>query len=215
MKVKFMKYIFLLSFVIGCNAPVDVSKNQITSAAPSAKSVPEKTESEKEKDALKNQLDRASKAANYAQAFKECDGLFSNETFNAPNVGGICFKLWATKNLVVNDAAVAKNETTYGLIMKNPALQISKKMCLVGNIIQIEEENMLQNTVSNGLMHQGYGGNLVHFYNIGSSGNLVEGKPARMCGFVIGQYHYHNSGGGTGHAIDLVGAWDLNFHPEY
>ena len=52
-------------------------------------------------------------------------------------------------------------------------------------------------------------GNLIYFVNAGSSGELVQNSIARTCGVVTGRFDYSNSGGGVGHAISVVGLFDL------
>lgn len=43
----------------------------------------------------------------------------------------------------------------------------------------------------------------------GSTATLVQQSRARLCGVVIGTYDYSNSAGGKGHAVSLVGMFDL------
>jgi hypothetical protein len=121
------------------------------------------------------------------------------------NEGSICFAEWGTHHFLWNMVSVSQDETTPGLIKKNPDMERGKRMCATGTIIQIRQEGSL----STGLL-QSYAGYLYNFTNVGSSGSLVERNEARLCGFVVGTYSYRNSGGGVGHAVDLVGMWDLN-----
>ncbi len=53
------------------------------------------------------------------------------------------------------------------------------------------------------------GGNIYRFLAAGSSGTLVPQSYGRFCGVVTGTYDYSNSGGGTGHAVEMVGMFDL------
>jgi len=52
-------------------------------------------------------------------------------------------------------------------------------------------------------------GNLFHFDAVGSTGTLVGTNYARICGVITGLYDYSNSAGGTGHAVQIVGMFDL------
>ena len=52
-------------------------------------------------------------------------------------------------------------------------------------------------------------GDIYKFMNVGTSGDLVANSQARMCGVVTGRYQYSNSAGGTGHALSIVGMFDL------
>ncbi len=77
-----------------------------------------------------------------------------------------------------------------------------------GKIIQIavEKEDI-------GKFHVGLiisdAGNLYRFLGVRSSGTLVGDSRAKFCGVVTGKYDYSNSAGGTGHAVKLVGMFDL------
>lgn len=107
-----------------------------------------------------------------------------------------------------SDVGVTKDETSYALAQKDPDEARGKRMCTSGSIIQIEVEKTAGGKVNVGLM-QNWNGNLFRFLAAGSSGTLVQGSSARMCGVVTGKFDYANSGGGTGHAIELVGMFDL------
>lgn len=209
-----IKYIVLACFMIcvtACNKKVESNTSKVIAEPPL---VVEKTDKEKKEEEFEQFKLSIIRSHSPDEAINGCSILFSDERFEHENLGRACFLWWARTNLTFEHVNVKKNETTYGLIMKNSAPQIGKRLCAVGSIIQIEESGNTGNTVSYGLISSGT--NLIHFTNAGSSGNLVEGKIARMCGYTIGQYHYNNSGGGSSHAIDLVGMWDLNWKmPTY
>lgn len=81
------------------------------------------------------------------------------------------------------------------------------RICATGRIIEIHEDK--SGKASNGLLRS-YSGTLYHFEAFGSSGTLTERGQGRFCGFVVGQFHYRNSGGGgVGHAVDVLGVWDF------
>ena len=54
-----------------------------------------------------------------------------------------------------------------------------------------------------------YARNIYKFSAVGNSGDLVADSQTRLCGIITGKYDYSNSAGGTGHAIKLVGMFDL------
>lgn len=123
------------------------------------------------------------------------------------NLGAACASLYFLENgLPWSQVAVQKDETSPGLIMKNSAKERGKRLCATGRIIEIHEDK--SGNASNGLLRS-YSGTLYHFETFGSSGTLTEGRQGRFCGFVVGQFHYRNSGGGVGHAVDVLGVWDL------
>lgn len=77
-----------------------------------------------------------------------------------------------------------------------------------GRIIQIKREQTGDHpAIYTGLFRAA--GELIHFYAVGSTGDLVERDAAKLCGVVTGVFDYHNSMGGIGHAIELVGMFDL------
>lgn len=81
-------------------------------------------------------------------------------------------------------------------------------MCTSGIVIQIEKEGAGATKVYSGLLMNDYE-NIYAFYVAGSTGDLVSRSRARLCGTVIGTYDYPNSAGGAGHAVALVGMFDL------
>ena len=131
---------------------------------------------------------------------------FMEDSFDDTNPGTKCVGLWAGKNLTWNMVSVLTDETNYNLVRKNPDKERGKRLCVSGTIIQISE---YKNSISNEGLLRNASGKLYNFNNVKSSGNLVGHDFARMCGIVTGTYDYHNSGGGVGHTVDIVGIWDL------
>jgi len=148
------------------------------------------------------------KAKTYQEMWAICSPLLRDESPGTNNPGKICMAIWAGKNFKWDMVKVIKNETTPGLVFKNSEKEVGKKLCVSGTIIQISETASLN--ISEGLLHSNTG-QLFNFVNAGSSGNLDkdENDHGRFCGVVVGTYTYSNSGGGTGHAVDVVGMWDL------
>jgi hypothetical protein len=84
-----------------------------------------------------------------------------------------------------------------------------KRLCAPGVLIEIavEKASSTKKAASGLLMSDA--GNLFRFYALGSSGELVAQSRARLCGVVTGRFDYSNSAGGTGHAVKIVGMFDL------
>ena len=122
--------------------------------------------------------------------------------------GGLMLALWASAHLRWQDVEVNKNETSFALVRKDSEEARGKKMCTSGNLVQIEKEGEGVAKVYSGLLINDYG-NIYSFYAAGSTGDLVARSRARLCGVVIGTYDYPNSAGGEGHAVALVGMFDL------
>jgi len=130
------------------------------------------------------------------------------DTDDSTSPGAVLLALWAVKHLKWADVAVAKNETSPALVRKDSDASRGKRMCVRGRLIQIQKENVDGGAVFSGLLLSGYT-EITSFIVAGSTGELVAQSRARLCGVVIGTYDYSNSAGGKGHAISLVGMFDL------
>jgi len=128
--------------------------------------------------------------------------------YNEVPTGTAMMGIWAAKNMKWLDIAVALDETSYARVMKDSQEERGKRLCATGQIVQIEVERLKFGKVATGLLLTGRG-NLFHFSAVGSSGDIVERSRARICGVVTGKYSYSNSGGGTGHTVQVVGMFDI------
>ena len=124
------------------------------------------------------------------------------------NPGSLLLSAWGLKNGFKWAEIQALPETTHAKILKDPDEERGKRYCAAGSIIEI--------TVDKSDLGKGYPGgmfdsanNVVRFYAIGSTGELVARKLAKFCGVVTGKESYSNSGGGVTHAIKVVGMFDL------
>lgn len=147
------------------------------------------------------------KATTLDQALKVAKPLMT-DTHNEESPGAIVLGAWGIKHMVWSDVGVTKNETTTALIHKDSDEARGKRMCVGGSIIEIHIDKSDFGKVGLGLLVLD-NAELVHFIAVGSSGALVKDSPARFCGVVTGIYNYSNSGGGTGHAVNVVGMFDL------
>lgn len=99
-------------------------------------------------------------------------------------------------------------KTSYGKIMKDPTAEYGKRLCVTGNIIEIETDRSLGEPIYNlGMNDNDF--NIYRATAIESSGELVEGSNATLCGIVIGKLGYDNAAGGTTRAPYLFGIFDL------
>lgn len=200
---KMNRIIFLLTIltIFGCSQPNRVHQTKALDASveptlPVVEPIP--TISTK-KITL---VDKLNNANSISEMWDICKPLARDYTPGNLNYGAICAATWSITNLHAKDVIVKNDETTPGLVMKNSAKEIGKRICATGSIIEIHEEDKF----AEGLLSS-YSGNLYHFITVGDTGTIQEHSEARLCGFVLGQYHYNNSGGGMGHATDLVGMW--------
>jgi hypothetical protein len=130
------------------------------------------------------------------------------DTDDETSPGALMLGLWASEHLKLADVVVRKNETSFALVRKDSDASRGKRMCISGTIIQIAKQKAAARSLWSGLMLSGYT-EIVSFIAAGSTGSLVQQSRARLCGVVIGTYDYSNSAGGKGHAVSLVGMFDL------
>lgn len=130
------------------------------------------------------------------------------DTDDESSPGALLLGLWSMKHLTWDQVAVARNETSFKVVRKDSDASRGKRMCISGRLIQIAKEKLDDGALFVGLMLTGYS-EITRFIAAGSTGDLVENSRARLCGVVIGTYDYSNSGGGKGHAISVVGMFDL------
>ncbi len=130
------------------------------------------------------------------------------DTVDESSKGQILLAIWAVQRMRWSDVNVARNETTFALAQKDSDEARGKRLCVSGMIVQISVEKTDFGKINSGLLLTN-SGNIHSFMNVGSSGDLVQNSRTRMCGVVTGKYDYHNSAGGTGHALASVGMFDL------
>lgn len=130
------------------------------------------------------------------------------DTFDEMNPATLALGMWASKRLAWADVAVAKNETSVALVMKDSEEEAGKRMCASGMIIEIAVQKIQGHKLAVGLLITN-ARSIVRFVAAGSSGALVANSGARFCGVVTGKFDYGNSAGGTGHGIQMVGMFDL------
>lgn len=130
------------------------------------------------------------------------------DTTDDTSLGALGLSMWSASHLRFADVAVRHNETSAKLILKDSDRERGKRMCARGVIVQIEKVDIGDASIFNGLLMK-YSGTVISFLAAGDTGDLVENSRARFCGISTGRYTYSNSGGGTTHAIQLVGMFDL------
>ena len=175
-------------------AKVDNAVAAVSAPAPKAAPTARPIEKVVEASTLSNAIERAKP--------------YMGEKFDSVDEGTVFLSAWAAKSMTWNDVAVATNETSFALVQKDPDEERGKRVCVPGKIIQIEVAKTEFGKFQEGLLMSDTS-NIYKFVGVGSSGTLVEKDRARFCGVVTGKYDYSNSAGGTGHAIKLVGMFDL------
>jgi hypothetical protein len=122
--------------------------------------------------------------------------------------GTLLLSVWSFKRMRWSDVHVVQDETSFGATMKDPDGVRGLRMCWGGSIIQISVLRTPYGVGAEGILMTN-STKLIRFVAAGSSGDIVQGSPARICGFVTGKYSYSNSAGGTGHAVKMVGMFSL------
>jgi len=200
-----------IATLIGCGEKTDQPKQvnsqpKQTNSAVTPEPEPLLDEAEAEPEPLPIEIMLQKKSLSDAITFAK---IFIEDKFNTDDLGTLMLLAWSSNYLKWSDVD-HKDQTSIPLVRKDPHEARGKHYCASGRIIQIETlpKNKHFNKSYNGLLIDN-SRNLVRFYAARSSGSLVEKNPARICGIVTGVYDYKNSGGGTGHAVKLVGMFDL------
>lgn len=121
--------------------------------------------------------------------------------------GAAVLAYWAIDGLKWNELLeIPKGK--YGLVMKDSASQLGYRLCVSGQVIEIERDRSVERPIYTGGMFDD-GGRIYRFVAVGSTGEIVANTRAGFCGIVTGQQHYPNSAGGMAHAVQLVGIFDL------
>ncbi len=131
------------------------------------------------------------------------------DTVAADSGGSALFALWGARRMRWSDVYVQADETTFAKVRKDSSDQIGKRMCSAGQVVEIHAEKPATGGhVASGLLMSD-SEHIYRFIAAGSSGDLGQDSRANFCGFVTGNYDYPNSMGGTGHAVTVVGMFDL------
>jgi hypothetical protein len=131
------------------------------------------------------------------------------DAVDEPSLGAVLLGIWAAKHMTWTDVAVTRDETTIRTVLKDASTERGKRMCIRGRLVQIHRDRSIDEPLWIGLLADRRR-DMVHFIGAGSTGDLVQGSRTRFCGAVTGTYSYANTGGGTTHAVELVGMFDLS-----
>jgi hypothetical protein len=191
---------FLLPvLVVACSKPTQATPEP-PSAAPSASATatPSAAPTVDPRDAVKKIPTLAEALVAIKPKMSDTEGDISE--------GTVLLASWGSDRMLWADVAPKMDETSVPLVKKDPDEERGKRMCFAGFIVQIEKAGKAYSGL---LMGPPPLRQIIAFYAVRSTGDLVEHKDARLCGFVIGKYDYKNSGGGSSHAIQMVGMFDL------
>jgi hypothetical protein len=117
------------------------------------------------------------------------------------NTSSNVFHTWAISKL--KWPAIGPSDTSPAKVFKDPDAEYGKAYCGSGYIVQIEKTGHFHTAL---VM---ISPDVIRLAAIGDTDGLVKGTTASFCGLVLGTYSYSNTGGGTTHAIDVVGMFRL------
>lgn len=124
--------------------------------------------------------------------------------------GAALLAFWAARNGLKVGQVRALPESGYKSVMKDSDEERGRYICTRGKLIEIRAEKTAYGKLYEGGMFMGWGySKVARFIAVGSTRGINQGSRARFCGVVIGRYSYSNSGGGTTHAVQLVGVFDI------
>jgi hypothetical protein len=106
------------------------------------------------------------------------------DTRDAPSDGAKLLVRYGAAKLKWADVAVAKDETTFAVVLQDPAAAIGKRLCAAVRVERIEKV-----TVNDTAVHTARlvtkPGNALEVYVVGAP--VKQGAPARFCGVVTGR----------------------------
>ena len=130
-----------------------------------------------------------------------------DDTVNEVSGGAAVLAVWAAHRLRWSEL-MRRPETSFRLVMKDSVAERGKRLCARGTINEIAVDRSAGVAIYNGgLVTPSM--KVMRYLAVGDTGNLVEDSPARFCGVVVGRLSYMDVTGGSTHAVQLVGMFDL------
>lgn len=99
-------------------------------------------------------------------------------------------------------------ETSIAKVLKDSDAERGKRICSGGTVIQIASDKVDGKKIFNGTFATS-DIKFLSYFAVASTGSLVERSPGKFCGVVTGTHSYTNTGGGTTHAVRVIGMFDL------
>lgn len=135
-------------------------------------------------------------------------GPYFADTTNDASQGSMLLAVWMSQH-----ASSLHLQGLPGLTLKHVKKDIRSArgsvVCVTGDIVQIERVDAVDERLFAGTLATD-SFDYVHYYAAGSSGTLVDGDRARICGVVTGIYAYNNVSGGQTQSVQLTGQFDLS-----
>jgi hypothetical protein len=152
----------------------------------------------------------AIEAASVAEALRMAEPRDVKASAGSKTDPGVeAFEGWAVGRLRWSDVSTEPAAgTSYGRVMKDVDAERGKRLCVKGEVVQIEKSTSRGGPVFRGVM-QSAAQEPFRYTAVGSTGELVTTQVARLCGVVVGRNSYESIDRATVHAVHLVGMFDL------
>jgi hypothetical protein len=130
------------------------------------------------------------------------------DSTNSLDVGAVSFSIWAMKKDISWKDLNSLTKTSYAKCKKDIDSERGNVLCVSGSVLEMTVQRSGYGAVYVGGFNSS-SFNIVRFIAVKSTGELVNGSESKLCGVVTGLQSYSNSGGGTTHAVHVVGLFDL------
>lgn len=153
--------------------------------------------------------ERLARATTLSEAIAMTKPLMGDVQGEDVNQGAALLAMWWTHRTGLWSELVAMPDTKRAEVMKDPEPWRGRRICMTGSVTQIFRD---KSTSSSAPVYMGvlyHNGGFVRFLAVQSTEGIVEQTPARFCGVTIGLQSYPNVSGGTTHAIQVVGLFDI------
>lgn len=148
-------------------------------------------------------------AENLREAVALTKPLFADVQGEDVNPGAALLAMWWAHRSTLWNELIAMPDTRRAEVMKDPEPYRGQRICMTGSVTQIFRD---KSTPASAPVYMGvlyHNGGFVRFLAARSTAAVVEDTPARFCGIVVGLQSYPNVSGGTTHAIQVVGLFDI------
>jgi hypothetical protein len=158
-------------------------------------------------------LDRLARAQTLSAALEITVPLMKDVGNGDPvSIGGLALAQWMSSHDFWTEL-LKMPDTKRAEILKDSDEYRGRRVCIQGSIVEIARDKSLPFKLYVGGMMANY--SAVRFLSVGSTEGILEGKLARFCGITPGLQSYANVSGGETHAVQLIGAFDLKYAPDY
>ena len=194
---------------VGCSKPQNGEAN--SSPAPQSQQEPDRVaqppppEPSPAERALEQVLESGD---TLPQAIETLRPMMTDTHGEAMDPGAVILAIWAASKNVKWEDLQAIPATKYGLVMKDPDSERGKRLCARGSIVQIQVERTEYGKLFHGVFATSRY-QFIRYSVVGSTGELIEGSRAKLCGVVTGLSSYPNVQGGITHSVYVVGMFDL------